>query len=112
MTIVQNRAIDSLREAAARPPEESRAPDGDFSQLDLTALSPPEEAIAHSAGNEMIASLGRVPEAQAKIIGLAFYGELSESEIADQLSLPMGTVKGRMRLGLERLRYEMDSSRL
>jgi RNA polymerase sigma-70 factor, ECF subfamily len=41
---------------------------------------------------------------------LAFYGELSHSEIAAHLDLPAGTVKGRMRLGLEKLRREMDVS--
>lgn len=111
MTIVQNRAIDSLRRTAARPAEQARALDEDFSQPDLGTPSPSEEAIARSAGEEMIASLGRLPEAQAKVIVLAFYGQLSQSEIAAQLALPMGTVKGRMRLGLEKLRYEMDASK-
>lgn len=53
-------------------------------------------------------SLRHLPDAQAEVIVLAFYGELSHSEIATQLNLPTGTVKGRMRLGLEKLRREMD----
>jgi RNA polymerase sigma-70 factor (ECF subfamily) len=40
---------------------------------------------------------------------LAFYGELSHTEIAQRLSLPPGTVKGRMRLGLMKLRAEMEA---
>lgn len=41
------------------------------------------------------------------MIALAFFGELSHSEIAAQLDLSSGTVKGRMRLGLEKLRKQM-----
>lgn len=42
------------------------------------------------------------------MITLAFYGELTHSEIAAQLDLPTGTVKGRMRLGLQKLRLDID----
>lgn len=56
----------------------------------------------------MLLSLRELPAAQAEVIALAFFGELSHSEIAAQLDLPSGTVKGRMRLGLEKLRKQMD----
>jgi len=68
---------------------------------------PQEEAIASSQRDELLASLRRLPEAQVQVIVLAFYGELSHSEIAVQLDLTAGTVKGRMRLGLEKRRREM-----
>jgi DNA-directed RNA polymerase specialized sigma24 family protein len=45
-----------------------------------------------------------LPEAQREVITLAFYSELSHTEIAAHLGLPPGTVEGRMRLGLQRLR--------
>lgn len=64
--------------------------------------------VAQGEREELIDSLRRLPGAQAEVIVLAFYGELSHSEIAKQLELPAGTVKGRMRLGLEKLRCEMD----
>lgn len=54
----------------------------------------------------MLASLRELPEAQAEVIALALFGELSHSEIAALLELPSGTVKGRMRLGLEKLRKQ------
>ncbi len=54
--------------------------------------------MARSESEALLASLRRLPEAQAEVIVLAFYGELSHSEIAAQLCLPAGTVKGRMRL--------------
>jgi RNA polymerase sigma factor (sigma-70 family) len=49
-------------------------------------------------------ALARLPDAQAEVITLAYYGQLSHAEIAAQLGLPSGTVKGRMRLGLKKLR--------
>jgi RNA polymerase sigma-70 factor (ECF subfamily) len=55
----------------------------------------------------MLESLRLLPPAQAEVVLLAFYGEMSHSEIATRLGLPRGTVKGRMRLGLEKLRREM-----
>lgn len=55
----------------------------------------------------LLASLGELPEAQAEVIALAYIGELTHSEIAAMLDLPSGTVKGRMRLGLEKLRRRM-----
>jgi RNA polymerase sigma-70 factor, ECF subfamily len=46
-----------------------------------------------------------------QVIALAYFGELTHTEIAAQLDLPAGTVKGRMRLGLEKLRKEMGAPR-
>lgn len=103
MQIIKNRAIDSFRNAATRPPVQS----GDPQHADADPATPQEEAIAHSERDELLASLHRLPEAQVEVIVLAFYGELSHAEIAAQLDLPAGTVKGRMRLGLEKLRREM-----
>lgn len=71
--------------------------------------SPQDEVLARSERDALLASLSELPEAQAEVIVLAFYGELSHSEIAVQLDLPAGTIKGRMRLGLEKLRREMDA---
>jgi RNA polymerase sigma-70 factor (ECF subfamily) len=51
-----------------------------------------------------------LPKAQQEVIALAFYGQLTHAEIAEQLQLPPGTVKGRMRLGLHRLRSSIDEA--
>ena len=48
-------------------------------------------------------ALARLPATERDVIALAYFGELSASEIAQQLSLPVGTVKGRMRFGLDKL---------
>lgn len=52
--------------------------------------------------------LDRLPAEQREIIALAFYGRLSHAQIAELLALPPGAVKGRMRLGLHKLRRVMD----
>jgi len=63
-----------------------------------------ESGAAHETAEQLRASLTTLPEAQAEVIALAFYGQLSHSEIAEHLGLPAGTVKGRMRLGMQKLR--------
>jgi RNA polymerase sigma-70 factor, ECF subfamily len=100
MTIVRDRAIDSTRRAAARPRLQTAADD---------AGRPPDSVDAESERDAMLTSLRLLPDLQAEVIVLAFFGELSHSEIAAELDLPPGTVKGRMRLGLEKLRREMSA---
>ena len=66
--------------------------------------------IARTEADALRVSLRHLPDAQAEVIALAYYGELSHSEIATRLSLPQGTVKGRMRLGLNKLREQIEST--
>ncbi len=103
----QSRAEDAVREgflAIWRNRAAYRPDVGSFQSWSLKILK--DGAIGEHEG--LIASLRRLPQAQAEVIVLAFYGELSHSEIATHLDLPPGTVKGRMRLGLEKLRRESD----
>ena len=53
----------------------------------------------------MRGALGELPTEQSQVIGLAYFGGFTHSEIAEMLGMPLGTVKGRMRLGLEKIRY-------
>ncbi|MDQ3724812.1 MAG: RNA polymerase sigma factor [Actinomycetota bacterium] len=106
MSIVKNRAIDSYRAAAVRPP--LQLPETQAEKPDAKSKSVQDQVVARSETDAMLLSLRKLPAAQAEVIALAFFGELSHSEIAAQLDLPPGTVKGRMRLGLEKLRKQMD----
>ncbi len=104
MTIVRHAAIDALRhEAADKRPR--------FSEEEVDAsdsgASPEDQVVAQSEAEALCESLARLPHLQAEVLSLAFFGELSHSEIARQLDLPPGTVKGRIRLGLEKLRSQM-----
>lgn len=64
--------------------------------------------VARSEADALRAVMARLPDIQAEVITLAFFGGLTDSEIAEQLSLPAGTVKGRMRLGMHKLRAAMN----
>ena len=67
-----------------------------------------EQQAAHTDTAELHAMLERLPYLQREVITLAFYGQLTHAEIARHLELPSGTVKGRMRLGLQKLRVEIE----
>lgn len=103
--IVRNRAIDALRSASGRTSKqalddsalEQRA-SGDFTDA---------EALRRETAGEVRSALGELPGEQSRVLELAYFGGFSQSEIAAMLSLPLGTVKGRMRLGLEKIRVEM-----
>ncbi len=98
-TIARNRRIDLARRARRPEPE----------ALDWGELEP-DQADVYAAGQEtarLVAALADLPEKQRALIQRAFYGELSHSEIAAETGLPLGTIKSRIRLALERLRQKM-----
>jgi RNA polymerase sigma-70 factor, ECF subfamily len=105
MRIVRNRAIDSFRVAESRPGLAHRPPSEDSLQPDA-AILPLDLAIAGDERTRLFDALRRLPDRQAEVILLSFYGDLSLSQIAIRLGIPTGTAKGRMRLGLEKLRFE------
>ena len=68
-----------------------------------------EQVEDRAEARGVLSLLAGLPDAQREVITLAFYGQLTHSEIASYLGLPEGTVKGRVRLGLKRLRGELES---
>mgnify|MGYP006306798643 CR=1 FL=1 len=67
-----------------------------------------EEALALQQETDKLGNaLRELPGKQRELIEKAYFGELSHSEIAAQTGLPLGTIKSRIRLALERLRHEM-----
>ena len=62
------------------------------------------QAMSNSASEEIRAALGELPNEQRHVIELAYFGGFTHTEIASMLDTPIGTVKGRMRLGLDKLR--------
>jgi RNA polymerase sigma-70 factor (ECF subfamily) len=103
LTVVRYRAIDIVRNDRKHV---SRRASHDQREWPSTVEDPLETAVKHDDAQRLQASLAMLPDAQAEVVTLAYYGELSHTEIAAQLGLPTGTVKGRMRLGLQKLRAD------
>jgi RNA polymerase sigma-70 factor, ECF subfamily len=105
MTVVRHRAIDVNRRHATV--QSHRAGDASLAERqsrDDVAVEVAERVDAR----DLKALLMGLPDAQREAIVLAFYGELTHTEIAAQLDVPVGTVKGRMRLGLHKIRGALD----
>jgi len=106
LSVVRNRAIDFLRSRAGKAPKLTFDDDSVLEQRPATERTE-EEALRRETAGELRGAIGKLPGEQSKVIELAYFGGFSHSEIAQMLNLPMGTVKGRMRLGLEKIRGEL-----
>lgn len=108
LSIVRNRAIDALRRASGAAPkldlDDEAALEGQASG-ELTD----SEAIRRETAHRVRGALGELPDEQSTVIGLAYFGGFTQSEIAEMLEVPLGTVKGRMRLGLEKIRVTLST---
>jgi RNA polymerase sigma-70 factor (ECF subfamily) len=101
LVIVSHRAIDlNRREPNGRVVLSGGAPSTNRPGSDCTEA----EATAHVDHEQLRAQLQRLPGEQRQVIELAYFGGLTHTEIAERLQLPLGTTKGRLRLGLEKLR--------
>ncbi|MCE8417688.1 sigma-70 family RNA polymerase sigma factor [Rhodovulum sulfidophilum] len=99
-TIARNRRIDVLRKQRRPEPEDLPwGPDHAPDQSETVALQQETEQLGRA--------LEALPEAQRVLIERAYFGELSHREIAAETGLPLGTIKSRIRLALDRLRHEM-----
>ncbi len=101
--IVRNRAIDLLRRDSGRAPKLA------FDSEELLEKRPSDdltdvEALRRETAREVRGALSDLPDEQSRVIQLAFFGGFSHSEIAKMLNEPLGTIKGRMRLGMEKIR--------
>jgi RNA polymerase sigma-70 factor (ECF subfamily) len=103
--IVHNRAIDVLRRTAVH--ERRRAADDQAAEV----LEAPERTDAEAARRETARSVRALieglPVEQRRVVDLAYFGGFTHEEIARMLGAPIGTVKGRMRLALEKMRSGM-----
>jgi RNA polymerase sigma-70 factor (ECF subfamily) len=106
LSILRNRAIDSLRAGAGKAPKLTFDDDSALEQRPAPDRTE-EEAMRHETAGEVRGALDLLPGDQSKVLELAYFGGFSQSEISRMLNLPLGTVKGRMRLGLEKIRGEI-----
>lgn len=106
LSIVRNRAIDFLRSRAGKAPKLTFDDESALEQRPAVEMTE-EEALRRETAAELRGALAELPGEQSQVIELAYFGGFSHSEISQILGLPMGTVKGRMRLGLEKIRGEL-----
>jgi len=100
--IVHNRAIDAIRRATVH--DSRRASDEGIEERFEARERTDAEAARRGEAAEVRTALETLPPDQLRVIELAYFGGFTHTEIADMLDTPLGTVKGRMRLGLEKLR--------
>jgi RNA polymerase sigma-70 factor (ECF subfamily) len=104
--VVHNRAIDTLRRATVH--ERRHASDEHAAER----LEAPErtdvEAARREEARSMRALIDGLPEDQRRVIELAYFGGFTHEQIAQMLDAPLGTVKGRMRLALEKMRASIE----
>jgi RNA polymerase sigma-70 factor (ECF subfamily) len=106
LSIVRNRAIDALRSKAGKAPKLTFDDDAILEAQASNELTE-TEAMRHETATEVRGALEQLPGDQSKVIELAYFGGFSQSEIAAMLNVPLGTIKGRMRLGLEKIRGQL-----
>ena len=105
--ISRSRALDRLRSRGARDRTAAAAaaeppPADTSSRLD-------EHVLHRERRRRVREALAAIPEEQRRVLELAFYGGLSQSEIATRTGAPLGTVKTRALLGMKKLRQELRS---
>ncbi len=106
--IVRNRAIDVLRQGVAL-----RAVDGSDRHLEdlLEARELTDGEVGRrERARELRVALDGLPPEQSCVITLAYYGGYTQTEIASMLDTPVGTVKGRMRLGLRKMAVNVPNT--
>jgi RNA polymerase sigma factor (sigma-70 family) len=102
-TIARNRRIDVARRERRPEPEE----------LDWMGENEPDQADVYAAAEEaktLVAALADLPVKQRVLIQRAYFGDLTHSEIAAETGLPLGTIKSRIRLALDKLRARMSEN--
>jgi RNA polymerase sigma-70 factor, ECF subfamily len=103
--IVHHRAIDALRRSFVH--EKRRASDEGIEELLETGERTDAEAARHEEAATVRSALRGLPAEQSQVIELAYFGGFTHTEIAAMLETPVGTIKGRMRLGLEKMRHAL-----
>jgi RNA polymerase sigma-70 factor (ECF subfamily) len=108
--IVHHRAIDALRRATVH--DRRRAGDEGIEERFEAPERTDVEAARREEAGTVRSALGTLPADQCQVIELAYFGGFTHTEIADMLDAPVGTVKGRMRLGLKKMRAQLGEGQV
>ena len=106
-SMTRNRAIDMLRREGVRPEHNSIS----WAELNFEPHADgrsPETAVFHQMQMQKVtAALTQLPQEQQEVLEMAYFHGYSHSQIAGQLNMPIGTVKTRIRLGMQKLRQTL-----
>jgi len=108
LSVVHHRAIDYLRRHSVHDRRRATVPDGFEERLESRELTD-VEALRREQARSVRAAIEALPAEQSRVIELAYFGGFTHTEIADLLETPVGTIKGRMRLGLDKLRISLEA---
>lgn len=104
--IVHNRSIDALRRAWVH--DRRRASDEGIEERFEAPDKTDTEVVRRDDARRVRVALEVLPRDQLRVVELAYFGGFTHTEIAEMLSAPVGTIKGRMRLGLAKLRLALE----
>ncbi|MCC0049316.1 MAG: sigma-70 family RNA polymerase sigma factor [Rhodobiaceae bacterium] len=102
-TIARNARIDRLRRSSSQP-----YLDVETIELASDEADGEDETFANQRAELVAEALAELPDEQKQVMELAFMEDLAQSEIAEKLSVPLGTVKSRMRLAYGKLRSKLE----
>ncbi|MGI8422730.1 MAG: sigma-70 family RNA polymerase sigma factor [Chloroflexota bacterium] len=106
LTITHHRAVDEVRRRRAQPQIDGL--DEQLASKEEPASDPSETYAQIENREEIQRALGLLPIAQSKPIQMAYYGGMTQVEISNTLKEPLGTIKTRMRLGMQKLRVLLE----
>ncbi|MEO8192672.1 MAG: sigma-70 family RNA polymerase sigma factor [Gemmatimonadales bacterium] len=110
LTIGRRKALDRLR-ARKRNREDPVGHDRTFADLPSQAQDPSEETEGSELRQHVLAALQELPAEQREVLDLGYFKGMSQTEIADATGQPLGTVKTRMRLAMQKLREPLSMHR-
>ena len=110
MSIAHHRIVDVIRSRRRTPPVSDPGEFDALERLPSTGISIEEEVERNLDRDRIVTALASLPEAQQQVINLAYFEGYSQSEMAEKLRQPLGTVKTRVRLVMQKLRTTLEDN--
>jgi RNA polymerase sigma-70 factor (ECF subfamily) len=111
ISIARSRGIDRIRSRRVRGDrEKDAARDNSIRAAAVEGLAAVDAIVASEEQRAVRAALAEIPDAQRQALEMAYFDGLSQSEIAEKLGTPLGTIKTRMQLGMRKMRESLRES--
>lgn len=110
MSVTRNRAIDERRRLSRRTRTEEQGDEPTAELREIDGRDDPQLAAAAADIRRVVRiAMDELPPAQRRVIELAYFAGLTQTEIAERTGVPLGTVKTRVRLAMRKLREALDA---